>query len=210
MKSFSFSLLFLLISTVISAQDSFFSGKILYDYKFENPNTGEDITKILSTQLGKEQHYYIDGKSYKSYNEKGEFSQLYNSSTNTYYFVQPQTGSLMQLDASNSMDSVISINKLSDTEMILGMESKKLIVISQNSETVYWYNESIKVDPNIFKNHEFGEWASYLAATNGALPLKYTVKTQYYNWTSTAISIEEMKFTEDDFNIEAILDSLED
>jgi hypothetical protein len=200
MRSLFLFTLYALFSVGLLAQDSFFTGKIIYDYTFLNPKTGLDITESMSKQMGAQQHYFINEHSYKSYDEKGEFGQLYNSETNTYYFTQGTQ--IMQLDASKSFDEVIEITHLDGSENILGHECKMLIVKSKNSETKYWYSPQIKIDVEVFGDHKFGEWADYLEASKGALPLKYIVKNENYTWISAASTIEPMFLTDDDFDIQ--------
>jgi len=187
------------LSVGLLAQDSFFTGKIIYDYTFLNPKTGQDITEVMSAQMGAQQHYFINEHSYKSYDENGTFGQLYNSETNTYYFAQGTQ--IMKIDASKAFDEVIEVTHIEGTENILGYPCRMLLIKTKNSETKYWYSPQIKVDEKVFGNHKFGEWADYLAASNGALPMKYVVKNENYTWISTATSIEKMLLTDDDFDI---------
>jgi len=199
-------LLFLAIIYCLPAfgQTNSFTGLIIYDYQFQNPVTGEDISEQMAHFLGKEQHYYINDHSYKSYNENGNLGQLYNSKTNKYYFVNPGSGQLMELDAANSSSEKVSVHHLDETETILGMQCKKLTVKTESSETTYWYSPQIKVNRTVYENHHFGDWATYMNASSGALPLKFVVKNQNYTWTSTARELKEMEFTEDDFDLEKI------
>jgi len=205
LKPLLFLLAFIINCLPAFGQTSTFTGLIIYDYQFQNPVTGEDISEQLAQFLGKEQHYLINDHSYKSYDESGNLGQLYNSKTNKYYFVNHGDGQLMELDAANSSSENVSVHHLDETETILGMQCKKLIVKTESSETTYWYSSQIKVNHTVYENHNFGEWAAYMNASGGALPLKYVVKNQNYTWTSTARELKEMEFTEDDFDLEKIV-----
>lgn len=204
MRSISL-LVFILYSLNTLAQDSYFTGKIVYEYTFLNPNTGQDITETMTEQMGAEQHYFINEHSYKSYDENGIFGQLYNSGNNKYYFAQGDQ--IMMIDASVTMDKVTEIIHLDETEIILGFECKKLIVKTENSETIYWYSPQLTIDYEIFSGHKFGEWADYLKASNGSIALKFIVENEYYSWISTATFIESMTFEKGDFDIENEIDS---
>ncbi len=203
-KSPIFLLLLLIAPSFSSAQSNSFSGKIVYEYTFENPNNGADLTANFTPFFGSEQHYYIDGLNYKSYNAKGELTQLYNSDTNTYYYQNPQDGSILKMNAAEGSEESITVKHENSTDMILGKELKKVTIISDGSKTIYWYNSEISVDHTVFENHKFGDWGIYLEATDGALPLKYIAEVQGFLWISTAISIEEMTFEKGDFDIEKI------
>ncbi len=205
MKLLSLFLFVLIFTGTTSAQEKPFTGKIVYEYTFINPETGVDVTDMMAEQYGREQHYFINEHSYKSYDENGAFKQLYNSENNKYYFAQGDQ--IMMIDASLTMDKVTNIIHLEETEIILGYECKKLIVKTERSETIYWYSPQLTIDYEIFSGHKFGEWSNYLEATNGALPLKYIIKKGDYVWTTFANSVEEMSFKADDFDIENELES---
>ncbi|MBO6794077.1 MAG: hypothetical protein JJ895_09205 [Balneolaceae bacterium] len=198
-------LFFSLYSCVVLAQDSNFTGKIVYEYTFINPETGVDVSDMMAEQYGREQHYFINEHSYKSYDENGTFKQLYNSANNLYYFVLGDQ--VMKMEASNATANEITITQFDETETILGYECKKLIVKTESSETEYWYAPKLSVNQTVFSKHKFGEWSNYLEATNGALPLKYIIKKGDFVWTTFATSIEIMSFKDDDFDIENELES---
>jgi len=188
--------------TPIYGQTDNFTGLIVYEYQFQNPLTGTDLTEQVAQYLGREQHYFINAKNYKGYDENGNISQLYNSKTNKYYFINPTTGQLTEKDAAKSNEEIISIQHFDETEYILGQKCNKLIVETDSKKTIYWYSPQIKVDPRVYKNHKLGGWSAYMKASAGALPLKYIVKTTHYNLISTAKEIKEMYLTDKDFDLE--------
>jgi len=197
-------ILLLLPSLDTFSQEKDFQGFILYKYEFID-SSGNDITDQLKEKFGLEQHYYINFTNYKSYNEKGEITQLYNSKSNKYFF---RSGNqIRSVDASLEFPKLFEVENLKETEAILGYECKSLKVKSENGETIYFFNSAIKVNPDTFKRHRFGSWSNYLRASNGALPLKFEVIKEGYTWKATAILIEEKKLKDDDFEIEKILKS---
>ncbi len=194
-------IIFTLCSLSVFGQSGNFNGKIIYEYQFLHSATGEDMRKSLGSFFGREQHYYANSENYKAYDENGQFRQLYNSKTNTYYFLNPGNGLVMEMDAGNQTSKVISVEHFEETQQILGKECNKLIIKTDSDETTYWYSTEIKLNPENFKEHNVGNWNRYMEESGGALPLKFTVKNQNYIWVSAAIEIEDGDLKNEDFNI---------
>lgn len=188
-----------------STNERDFSGKIVYQYDFRDTKSGNNITDQLSGIIGSEQHYFINSNNYKAFDEDGNLVQLYNADSNKYYFPNPNTGKIMEIDGSFMMSEIISVTKLEGTETILGKTCKILVVATKTDETTYFYSDEIAVDPSNFSQHKFGGWSEYMKASNGALPLKYILKNEQYTWTSTAVEITRMEIAEEEFVLETIL-----
>ncbi len=184
----------------IAYSQKVFNGKITYEYEFLDPSTREDITKEMAKSYGEKQYYFISNNSYKSYDENNNFRQLYNGSTNKYYFVNPSNNEIMVLDASYSISEVISITHSEETKMILGKLCKQVVIKTDQDKTTYFYNEDLRVDQSMFSGHLFGNWNTFLKASNGALPLEYISESENYIWISTATAYEETDFTSEDFD----------
>lgn len=184
-----------------------FSGKIVYHYDFKDTKTGIDITDRFSGIMGSEQHYFINSNNYKAFDEEGNLKQLYNAESNKYYFPNPNSGEIMELDGSVVLSEIISVTKLEGTETILGMTCKILVVTTKTDETIYFYSDEIAVDPNNFSQHKFGGWSAYMKASNGALPLKYILKNEQYTWTSTAVEVSKMELPNKEFDLNMVLGS---
>lgn len=184
-----------------------FSGKIVYQYDFRDTKSGNNITDQLSGIIGSEQHYFMNSKNYKAFDEDGNLVQLYNAESNKYYFPNPNSGEIMEIDGSVMMSEIISVTKLEGTETILGMTCKILVVTTNTDETTYFYSDEIAVDPSNFSQHKFGGWSEYMKASNGALPLKYTLKNKQYTWTATAVEISKMELSNEEFELKKVLGS---
>lgn len=157
----------------------------------------------MRAMIGAETKYYISGNNYRSYGDATQPVQLYVGDTNKYYsFLHGRA--LPALDASvNNADVVIT--PLPQTEMIAGYFCQSLQVVSGSTTTVYFYSHKVCVDPAHFLRHKYGNWAVYLAATHGALPMRFTIRntSQGYEWTSEATSVESMPLTPADFTVDA-------
>lgn len=174
------------ITNAICGQDSSFVGRIIYDFSFTSTETGLDITSDVSPFLGSKQHFYIDGCNYKSYNQDGILTQLYNCGTNNYYYVNPSTQEVIEVDAKERLSNLQHIQHLPVEETVLGFTCKKVKIFTDKDTTTYWYSSAIKVPYENFKDHHYGHWAAYLVETKGALPLKYISRSKLYVMTSIA------------------------
>ena len=180
---------------------SYFSGKIVYTYQFADGN-GNDITNKLSKVFGKEQHYFVNDQSYKSYDEKGHFKQLYNSGSNTYYYFTSDT-TAHRIDASKITSKVFAVKQLEDKEKIAGYDCSAVEIITDEATTTYFFTPLVAVHSTVFARHKFGEWDRILLATNGALPLKFKMiyHKQGFIWTSSALTVLPQNLQEQDFKL---------
>ena len=181
---------------------SYFSGKIVYTYQFADGN-GRDITNTLSKLLGKEQHYFVNDQSYKSYDEKGHYKQLYNSGSNTYYYFTSDT-TAHRIDASKITSKVFAVKQLEDKEKIAGYDCSSVEIKTDDATTTYFFTPLVAVHPTVFARHKFGEWDRILLATNGAIPLKFKMiyhKQGFMTWTSSAMTVIPQKLEEGDFKL---------
>ncbi|NGP89509.1 hypothetical protein [Fodinibius halophilus] len=195
------AIILMAISLPLMGQTNDFTGKITYDYQFQSPETGEDITKKMKKFFGTEKHFFINSENYHAYDEEGTLRQLYQSKTNTYYFRSPNNQQLIAVEAEKRVSEIISVEHSTEKTEVMGRSCHKLVIKTEHDETTYWYNPDISVNPKKFKNHNFGGWSTFMKASNGALPLKFKVEAPNYIWVSEAVAIQEMELSNQDFNI---------
>lgn len=187
----------------LSGQSNNFEGKITYSIKYLD-SLGNELNAD-SLKMDKKMYYFISNGNYKSLNEKGEITQLYNYMTNKYYFnYQDQ---IQVMDASFKFPKSGMVKKLDGEQTILNRKCKKLNITSELESTIYFYAEDVKVDYEKFTNHNFGNWNLFLNATLGALSIKYeTIDTTTGITTiMEAIEIKQIELTEKDFDINAYI-----
>jgi hypothetical protein len=78
------TLILLAFTFTLSGQSNNFQGKITYNIQYLD-SLGNELN-AESLKKDKKMYYFISGGNYKSLNEKGEITQLYNSSSNKYFF----------------------------------------------------------------------------------------------------------------------------
>jgi hypothetical protein len=200
MKKSFLILTLLFFSTYCFAQTTFFEGRIIYQNKFTLPS-GQDITKIVAKQLGTEQDYYINATNYKSFlNGVAIKMQLYKGKENKYYVVSGDN-TVQVFDGTTVTDKINKIEYLSGTFDVLGRKCKGLVMYGSSSKTTYYIDETIRVDPKVYVNHNFGNWNEFMNASKGSLALKFIIENDKYTWEATAIEIEEKKLSDSDFEL---------
>ncbi len=194
-----FTLLAVLFAFKSSEKD--FAGKIVYQSKFTDL-AGNDITDRMAAYLGREQHYYINGKNYKSYDEKENLTQLYQAATNTYYAVGKDK-TAQKIDAATGASGKQTVKHLEGRERIAGYDCKALQMETDAGMVVYYYSPRVKVDPKAYAKHHFGDWKAYLEATQGCLPLKQVITSTKngFIWAMTAVVVEGMALKDKDFEL---------
>lgn len=199
------TLLLLGLTLNLNAQSDFFEGRISLKLQYFD-SLGNSIDPAT---IGRdsEMHYYVSGGNYKSLNEKGVITQLFNSSTNKYYF--SNQGQIQVLDASVKFPQLGVANQLEGDLEVLGRMCKKLTIESENDFTTYYYSEDITVNKEYYQNHNFGNWNLFLNSSNGAMALKYEIiyPTIGMSVIMKAYEIEEMELDETDFDINSYLDN---
>lgn len=199
MKKILSILILITVLTSFTSDKDTFVGKIVYKNSFTDLN-GNDITDQLAPYLGREQHYFIDNRNYKSHNEQNMLMQLYNSETNSYYYFNKDKTAI-KYDASIQTSQKFIVTKLNKKEKIAGYKCESIQVDTDHATTVYYFNKTIRTNPKNFAEHSFGEWNKYLEATGGALSLKF-VMTDHRNGyilTSVATGVSKQNLTAADF-----------
>ena len=178
-----------------------FMGKIIYKNSATDM-AGNDITAAVAPYVGFEQHYYIDGKNYKSTDEKGNLRELFHSSDNIYYSIGPDNMA-EKIDASTNGATSIKVNKLDKKEKIAGYDCVSIQIVTEKSDITFFYSPLLKTDAKAFSKHAYGEWDKYMEASGGALPLKfiYSDAKSGFILTSTATSVTKMTLLAKDFEL---------
>lgn len=183
--------LLLMLSPLMCLAQSF-EGKITYSnsYKSKSPQL-KDVQ--LATLMGTVQDYFIRGGDYKSiFNGSFVSMQLYKNIENKSYMSTVKSDSLYWEDYSKNKDVVTNFEVEKGKETVMGVLCDVLIVYTQKSKTVYYYNSKYGVNPVLFKQHTYGNWY-YVISKTRALPLKIIFDNEQFTLTSTAVSITPMK-----------------
>ncbi|MEX0313649.1 MAG: DUF4412 domain-containing protein [Allomuricauda sp.] len=170
MKNKYLAVLLVLFTITVSAQTNF-EGVIKYNLEFQD-KTGEMSSDETLEFMGDQQTYYIKGNKYKSaMNGMLKVTQYYTG-RDTLYNKMLGVNGLMYIDAKQRTEQVLSADIKENQLSVAGYSCDLLEIKTNEGTTLYYYNEAVKVNPEDYKNHQYGLWHYCLEKTGGALPLK--------------------------------------
>jgi hypothetical protein len=189
-------ILFVLFSSNLFCQ-TFFEGEIIYEIKMESKFPQILSNEILTSKFGNIEEYFIKNGNYKTiFNGKEIKMQMYLSNENKIYTQYTNSpDSLYWIFADKVNDSIKEILVIDDTTTtkIMGVNCKTIIMnMVSGSSFVYNYNEKYPVNIDLFKNHLYGNWYSYLELSH-SLPLLIEVDNRFFKMTFTAKEIKNEK-----------------
>jgi hypothetical protein len=161
-----------------------FSGEIVY-LRTAVPNASEIPPKTLG-----EYHYFVSGPHWKHVDEAGDVTALYDPTTNIVHYLKPDR---KDVDASVS-DGPATFEPVSETKTVLGRTCHGIRQVSARATFLEFYDPALYVDPKEYANHHHGNWAEFLAAKQGGLPLWDAVEREGYSLVSEAIRIVPRTF----------------
>lgn len=189
-----------LILIALNTTAQTFEGKITYanDYQSKLANLKSEQ---LNAMMGTKQDYYIKGSNYKSvFNGAFTKMQLYKASENKSYTLTEKNDTLYWEDYSINKDEAVKYELQKNKETVLGITCDVLIVEAKKSKTYFYFNSKYSVNPELFKQHNYGNWFYTISKTK-ALPLKTVYETDQFILTSTATEIKEQKLEDNFFEL---------
>ena len=198
------TLVFMLIVNLSFCQEKEFEGIINYKLVVKNPTPELISDSLWTARVGKTtsiHKYYYKGSNYKNIID-GKELQIYKPKTNEIYNYRIEKDTIFSnvLNTSKSIDSIKSMDRIDETENILGYECRKLVFKTKLSETTYYYSSKLNIPAENYINHHYGNWYEYLKETN-ALPLKIVIKNRFLHMVITAIDIEQKKINLNEFKL---------
>lgn len=193
----------LLLTAFVPADGPWFSGKIVYHNKFATL-AGQDVTDKVAPLLGADDPYYISNYGYKMYTEAGKLVELYAVSDNQFHaYMNGQA--MPTVDAATGTPGVVK--PLTQTDTVAGYPCQSLEISNEaeGTTTVYFYSPELRVNPEAYSKHAYGDFYTYLKAAQGAVPLRIvaTNSKQGFVMTSEATSVKNLPLTAADFTADA-------
>jgi hypothetical protein len=179
-----------------------FEGKITYQnaYKCKIPNLTDEM---FTAMMGASWEYSMKGASYRTATNGTLLQwQLYLPKDNKLYTKFSNSPSVFWNDGAVNADSVLKTELNKGVIDILGHPCDELILTCKSGVQKYYFNSKFKVDPNLYKNHKFGNWHEFLTASK-AVPLKITIDNAQFSLESVATAIQEQKVEEQLFVLPA-------
>ena len=193
------SLLMLLITATIYSQN--FEGKIIYSNSYESKLS--DVTsEQFNNLMGTEQAYLIKEGNYKSaFNGVFIKLQMYRGDENRSYMFTVKSDTLYWEDYSLNIDKAISFEIKKNQDAVLGTPCDVIIVQAEKSKTHYYYNSKYEINPELFTDHNYGNWY-YIISKTKALPLKTVFENDQFIMTSVATEITSMELDDNVFEVQ--------
>lgn len=126
--------------------------------------------------------------------------QLYVPSENRLYSKMAMSDTLLWSDGNNNPDEALNYEILKNQDEILGYKCNVLIVKTKTGNATYYFTKKIKIDPELYKDHQYGNWALITSQTK-SLPLKIEMDTPQFKMVSTAIEVKEMDIEDSFFGL---------
>lgn len=159
-----------------SSKEKYFQGVITYNMDYTD-KTGEMSKEESKQYIGNEQKYFIRGSKYKSVmNGLLKLTQFYTGN-DTLYSTMKGVKAVMYIDTKKQEEKIVSSIIKKKEMLILGYDCNVLEVETTGGTMKYYFNESLKVDKDLYKNHKKGFWYYCLNKTEGALPLRWETDT---------------------------------
>lgn len=192
-------LLFLLFFfCYMNSHSQSFEGMLVYSVSYESKSTyitSDQLNRLMGTKYW----YAIKGGNYKSvFNGNFIKLQIYRSDENRNYSLTAKSDILYYEDYSENKDKALSYEIKKNQDTIMGVPCNLIIVKAEKSKTSYYFNSSYKVNPELFKGHNYGNWY-YIVSKTKALPLKTITETEQFIMTSIATEVKPMQLNDDVF-----------
>ncbi len=191
-------LMLMVLITMVSVQAQSFEGKITYQNTYTS-KISNATSEQFNAMMGTTQEYYIKGSDYKSVTN-GSFSQwqLYVHSQNRLYSKMAISDTLLWSDGNSNPDEAVSYELQKRQTEILEYKCDALVVQTKTGKSTYYFSKKIKINPKLYKDHQYGNWALITGQTE-SLPLKIEMETPQFTLVSIAVEVKEIEIEESFF-----------
>lgn len=181
-------LIIVILGLNLTAGAQNFEGKIVYQNNFKSkiPSVTDDQ---LNGMMGNKQEFFIKGGDYKSVtNGQMVQWQMYLSKDNKLYSKTSMAPTIYWNDATENKDEVIKAEVNKDVTDVAGYKCNELVLTTKSGVQKFYFNEKISADPELFKNHKFGNWYDVISKTK-SIPLKMVIESPQFNLENVAIEV---------------------
>lgn len=173
-----------------------FCGVIRYSYTYYKGKSNKDITAKVKDI--KTEDFFICGNKIKTYFD-GKLKDILITDSLTYFLVWADS-SVGYVKADSAYGERISnYGKIVSGITYKDKVYKSIEVISKNQKMTYYFNDDVKIDPELFSDVELHHWNKYFAATNGSLRLVGISKKGRRTIVSEATEVKRMNLHDSDF-----------
>ena len=198
-SSIIFACIFLLTYAGFSQS---FEGQITYavTYKTKQASTTDEQ---WGEMLGTQHNYFLKGGNYYALSNGTVFNwQRYISETNKYYYKLGVSSKVFRINGSINETPGIIVSHKPNAAEVMGHKCDELVFKTSKGSHTYYYSADFPVDPKLFTNHRYGDWAAYLEKSR-ALPLKEIVENNEFTMEIVATEIQQKPLDSETFKLPA-------
>lgn len=198
-------LVILCLLVALSTFSQEFTGRIIYKTKIIAKHDGTNTDSILDASSGDSAVYYVSGSQYACTffrHGKERYQYIYHHSKFQFYFLHPGIEYITWSDSRKAHNIVKDFKIFRDsTSTILGYPCYKAEKIYDNYISIAYYSDSIKVNPETFKDHNGADWYNELKRTDGSFNINTISDYKDYLEITEAIQISPMVVSDDIFKL---------
>ena len=181
-------------------KDKEFEGKIVYEVSIKSKTdkiSTKDLQNIYGTKMTK---YFKNGNFKMEYNGEQVQDIYYLKKENKEFDLRKGIDTLFITSYSTENRKLIKSTSKESEIVILNKKCKLLIHEIGNVKNYYWYNQSLFINPENYKDTNFSFINVYYKQTKAPW-LKYKYEGENFEINYTAISISEEKLDGKLFNL---------
>lgn len=177
-----------------------FEGVIKY-YITAESKTPNLSTSLLQQLYGDTMTFYIKKGNYKmAYNGTDIRNIFYVSKINKEYTLRNNIDTLFVSSGDTETRQLVNTTFEQGIERIMNRECNKIINDLGNTKNNYWFDPTIYINPDHFKNHKFSYLNIYYDKAKSPW-LKYKYEGSSFNLTYTAIELNERAVNDTTFKL---------
>jgi hypothetical protein len=182
-----------------------FSGEIEFQISFIAKNDKVNIDSIKSANYGDRAIYLIQDGYYKNMlykNDKLKYSYTYDNVSKRMYDEEVDRNFITFRDSRKGYDAPFKSQIYKDSTLtILGKSCFLVTYQDENSFTKSYYSKKVKVDHNLFANHNVGNWYNKLKEVDGSIGLKTITEYEDHIVIYEAVNIKKSKVKQTAFDL---------
>ncbi len=188
-----------------------FEGVVHYDIEVElqlPPDADENARKfapqllaMMQQMIGSECSYYFKPGEFKVTSNGAHPEEIYKAAQNAMFRLDEEEGVYKEFTLEQTLGKLKEVKHSDETAVVLDRTCKKVEFHFEDNIAVYWYDPTLKLDPDEFAKIERDNWAAMVKEC-GALPLKFSIGSpQEMTATFTARQIEQKTLDDAEFEL---------
>ena len=171
-----------IVGTRLSAQT--FEGVVHYNIDIEMtlpPDADEDAKKfapqvlaMMKQLVGSECSYYFKSGEFKVTSNGAHPEEIYKPDQDAMFRLDDDEGVYQEFALGQTLGKLEKVKHSDETAVVLGRTCKKVEFYFDDNLAVYWYDPTLKLDPDDFAKIERDNWAGMVKECS-AVPLKFAI-----------------------------------